>query len=102
MTDRELLELAAKAALGRTSIPDQHKQMVEKGWNPLENEGAALRLAIRLYMSVKREPSRAIVHVEHNGQAHQIIEQFVATDQGEYEGVCRAIVRAAAEIGKAG
>lgn len=96
--DRELLELAARAALGRTSIPDQHVEMVRRGWNPLRHDEDALRLAVRLYMHVKRETGQAIVEVDHNGQTYQIIEPFRAVDQGEFIGTRRAIVRAAAEI----
>jgi len=60
MSDRELLELAAKA-MG-WSIPDDYRWNVERGcfmyvrhgcsirqdWNPLEDDGDALRLAVNL------------------------------------------------------
>lgn len=101
MTDRELLELSAMAALGRTSIPKQHMEMLEKGWNPLESDEAALRLAVRLRMQVLIDPAEVMVIVDWGGRRHQLVEKFRAECQGEYEGVRRAIVRAAAEIGRA-
>ena len=64
MSDRELLELAAKAAgveyecTAHTGYPedDQHQIRNEAGtlvdWNPLENDGDALRLAVRLNMGI--------------------------------------------------
>lgn len=98
MEDRELLLLAARAALGRTSIPDQPEQLVEKGWNPLEDDSAAMRLAVRLHMSVTRLAAETVVTVDHVPIPVCIIEPFRAVDQGEYEGTRRAIVRAAAAI----
>ncbi|SIT25245.1 hypothetical protein [Achromobacter sp. MFA1 R4] len=100
-SDRELLELAARAALGRTSIPDQHMEMVRRGWNPLEDDAAAIRLAVRLYMTVQRKTDRAIAHAEHPMCTSTIEVPFLAEDQGEFIGVRRAIVLAAAEIGAA-
>ena len=44
-TDRELLELAAKAA-------GVHPHDIECTWNPLTDDGDALRLAVKLEMEV--------------------------------------------------
>ncbi|AZW31532.1 hypothetical protein [Bordetella bronchiseptica] len=98
-TDRELLELAARAALGRTSIPDQHIQMVERGWNPLEDDAAAMRLAVRLWMTVQRKTDRAVASAQDPRHTETVEVPFVAEDQGEFYGTRRAIVMVAAEIG---
>ena len=53
MSDRELLEAAAKAA-GLTITP----MMFELGkWNPLEDDGDALRLAVNLGISTAQDDS---------------------------------------------
>lgn len=60
MTDRELLELAAKAAgivIGWDAagayqvLPGVSGSDVR--WNPLEDDGAALRLAVKLHMDIE-------------------------------------------------
>lgn len=100
-SDRELLELAARAALGKTSIPEHHKQVIDRGWNPLDSDGDALRLAVKLRMNVLLGAGEAIVVVEgRDGEKYQVRERFWAVDLGEYGGCRRAIVRAAAEIGR--
>ena len=92
MSDRELLELAAKA-VGveldfsiRGDFPPYYVN--ERGghssWNPLTDDGDALRLAVKLYLW---EPIRL---------AHRDITDAVDF----YAATRRAIVRAAAEIGK--
>ena len=118
MTDRELLELAAKAAglemmWGRdwhnTGAPLIGALANPADWNPLTDDGDALRLAVKLRLSI-----------DHNHTADQ--QHWVAADRNGCEGCyapvsCveddfedesqrssatrRAIVRAAAEIGKA-
>jgi len=73
MTDRELLELAAKAAgykkyishyLGRSSFVTCEKEVYSEvkernviaeftmDWNPLTDDGDALRLAVKLEMEI--------------------------------------------------
>ncbi|WP_258127491.1 hypothetical protein [Achromobacter anxifer] len=99
-SDRELLELAARAALGRTSIPDQHVQMIERGWNPLDNDSEPFRLAVRMRMHILIGTSEVTVTVRDGaGKECMAQERFRAVDGGEYEATRRAIVRAAAEIG---
>lgn len=100
-SDREILELAARAALGSTSIPNHHVQMVDKGWNPLEDDAAAMRLVVRLWMTVQRKTDRAVVTAQDSRFTGTIEVPFVAEDQGEYAGTRRAVVLAAAEIGAA-
>jgi hypothetical protein len=86
-TDRDLLEMAAKAAGLRVICHASYPQGgvyvddMEDDWNPLTDDGDALRLAVKLdltYYDVKEE------------EWHQ--DRYAATRL--------AIVRAAAEIGK--
>ena len=97
MTDRELLELAAKAA-GMTGCcaeyenPDRLVFLLDesnKEWNPLEYDGDALRLAIILRL--------CIYTWEHFIEVEGIDVVF---RDDPMEATRRAIVRAAAEIGK--
>lgn len=98
MEDRELLELAAKAAgiTGEpsTTIGGWHCLVLpnwEGIWAPLDDDGDALRLAVKLNINVfiyDDETSTGTIGV-------------VAKDWGSKEAnTRRAIVRAAAEIGK--
>ena len=67
MTDRESLELAAKAAGydvrsdGEGGLTITVKRGLCRGWNPLTNDGDALRLAVKLKMqvSITNESCRA-------------------------------------------
>lgn len=100
MTDRELLEMAAKAAeikvefyerYGRELCKKENDYGPDNQWNPLTDDGDALRLACRLHINVfiyDDETSTATLGV-------------VAKNWGSVEAnTRRAIVRAAAEIGK--
>src|SRR5574343_885607 len=111
-SDRELLELAAKAAGLINPMPALGCGIVHGGgmyWNPLTDDGDALRLAVKLCLSI-----------DHNHPADQ--QRWVAADRSGCEGCygpvsCveddfedesnrsaatrRAIVRAAAEIARA-
>ena len=93
MTDRELLELAAKAA-GMTIVSrcDDGRCGVEglgKWWNPLTDDGDALRLAVRLELFHRFDMDQPLATIH-----------FDATDPDPYAATRCAIVRAAAEIGK--
>ena len=124
MTDRELLELAAKAA-GIDLIPYtwfkgtgwDHEGFTLAGegpdeWNPLEDDGAALRLAVKLEIDLSfytEREARVYAQTKHclgfgtdgmaSYQAHEYHKELYAEDP--YAATRRAIVRAAAEIGKA-
>lgn len=105
MDDRELLELAAKAAgyakfdwlAGDGVMNVYHADGLHEYWSPLADDGDALRLAVRLQMAVSTPLSysatakcadvRCRVTEEECGH-----DPFVATR--------RAIVRAAAAIGR--
>ena len=91
MTDRELLELAAKAA----GIEHVTPMMVEWGkWNPLDDDGDALRLAVRVFLTVGVEHGFTEV-LTLNGR--EITESH---NDDALSATRRAIVRAAAEIGR--
>lgn len=63
MTDRELLELAAKAAGIELAFWNNGEEPYSSGvgfvlpnnamWNPLTDDGAAFRLAVGLYMRIE-------------------------------------------------
>ena len=91
MTDRELLEFAALAAgIEQNSRPfftNGLTQNVRGGvrcWNPLADDGDALRRAVKLYL----------------WDAVRLAHREVSDTVDIYAATRRAIVRAAAEIGK--
>ena len=106
MSDREMLEFAAKAAGldAQWDCPERGMMMLTPNgvdtmtWNPLTNDGDALRLAVKLAIDFKirngvtwwdHQKSDGVVswgHEPHNN------DPLAATR--------RAIVRAAAEIGR--
>ena len=97
MTDRELLELAAKAAgevrgewIGNAAYFDG----VLSRWNPLTDDGAALRLAVKLLFEI--DMGRGCIAIRHS-TGIKILEAF---NHDPYAAIRRAIVRAAAEIGR--
>lgn len=130
MTDRELLELAAKAA-GWTGWRSKHgywnvtspdgesstkchgwasydqytgdklndptfaDAIAETNWNPLTDDGDALRLAVKLKIDITQFSEG--VRADSAGTD----DYYVPHDQDPYEATRRAIIRAAAEIGKA-
>jgi len=109
MTDRELLELAAKAAGSNfkwfkvkqwknmkgkigpyryfTGTVDVYGSHHTKPWNPLTDDGDALRLAVRLNLLYGKVFSRGVAKSHEDGD-----DIYAATRS--------AIVLAAAEIGK--
>ena len=111
MNDRELLELAAKAAgHGDVWSLDNNPEVTYIGprydggtvryrvWNPLHNDGDALRLAVALRLEL--EYGSDFVNVgrsKGDGEWHLAQEKFI--DDPE-RATRRAITRAAAEIGK--
>lgn len=107
LSDRELLELAARAAgidldwnvTPRTNV--KHLQPVDAKtggtWQPLHDDGDALRLAKSLRMTIAHEPSRGgwSVGAVVKGEFKWLVYE------DDVLRLCRAIVRAAAEIGRA-
>jgi hypothetical protein len=109
MTDRELLELAAKAAgydiqhsiSAVYPYPDLFRVNGER-WNPLNDDGDALRLAVTLGLTTlwfDRTSGRPEVVVGSKEGSGLVVVEPMKNDQ--YAATRRAIVRAAAEIGKA-
>lgn len=100
MTDRELLEMAAKAA----DIKGLNFDRVRRDWpwNPLDDDGDAMRLAVQLRLGIVHgwesfeEKPLATVWISHDGQC--LAEEIKGGDP--YAATRRAIVRAAAEIGR--
>lgn len=112
MNDRELLELAAKAY----SDPTIHAGLQgftrtlgydeELGcdycvsWNPLIEDGDALRLAVKLNLEIQIDfnEESAKVYVDGSWPGSIVEEELGELDR--YQATRRAIVRAAAEIGR--
>ena len=122
MTDRELLEMAAKAAgiacdgKGPFTSVDRYDlyngiHTVDLPWNPLNDDGDALRLAVKLDFEVTQGDDQgpcAWVNYFMTGSVRwlSLSEQHTkkrnkATEAEKQAATRRAIVRAAAEIGKA-
>ena len=106
MTDRELLELAAKAAgvplkdlSDRYDCWEETPSLIHTAWNPLTDDGDALRLAVKLGIDL----------IQHDTFSEGLLEcvaygctcEIEAYKGDPYAATRRAIVRAAAEIGKA-
>jgi hypothetical protein len=105
-TDKKLLELAAKAAGYSVEYADDagllpYALPSGKDWNPLTDDGDALRLAVKLDMDIVFDFDRVMV-VFGNGDGTCITEYFyeLPNPTDRYAVTRRAIVRAAAEIGK--
>ena len=100
MTDRELLELAAKAA-GKTHYgeysPNGGLKTTGGWWNPLTDDGDALRLAVSLGLTVAQMSANRMVQVFVLMPVQVAFEPYGEDPNASTR---RAIVRAAAEIGK--
>lgn len=107
-TDRELLELAAKAAgiaVHRGNLAHQADMvfradggMYAREWNPLTDDGDALRLAVKLRLVIQHARKYVVVL----GCDRDVAEHQDTRENGGDEAAAtrRAIVRAAAEIGR--
>ena len=119
-SDRELLEWAAKAAGYTTNHPWNAERLtlnppvdalvvqdanglVHTAWNPLDDSGAAMNLAVDLDLAIVPYPI-------YNKQKHSVLVQKKNLDESRFEemelhgddpraATRRAIVRAAASIG---
>ena len=93
MTDRELLEAAAKAA-GIEALLDSvgiaWLKWPSFSWNPLTDDGDALRLAAKMKMDIAIFDGRTVVDVPGPIRVEETGKQPAATR--------RAIVRAAAAM----
>ena len=116
MTDRELLELAAKAAgiVGNWErdkayvqeryyfkVPyDNQNMLTGFQWNPITDDGEALRLAVKVGILVAPPAYTGGWQATASAKADET--PWVDETSGSHEEATRrAIVRAAAEIGKA-
>ncbi len=108
MTDRELLELAAKA-MGAVHADqwDNGSLLVSfdgktaRLWNPLTDDGDALRLAVKLGIQVGPNPASNEPMCFAWARQLGIGAQYEMHGTDPYAATRRAIVRAAAEIGRA-
>jgi len=97
MTDRELLEDAAKAAGIELTGADRAAWLNKSsyGWNPLTDDGDALRLAVKLEMELK------VYNTSAHAASAKGERSVCASEKGDpLAATRRAIVRAAAEIGR--
>lgn len=104
--DHELLKLAAKAAkydyeirkeANPYSMRFEHNFYLRNKiyWNPLEDDGDALRLAVKLELDIGiNRPNAVCIDLDRDNW----IVEYKNSDP--YAATRRAIVRAAAEIGK--
>lgn len=120
MGDREILELAAKAAgvkidddgpyVERPVIQSEFGkgnwvENVRFNWNPIQSDSEAFRLMIALGMDVMFSPENVEViatqHADGDFVSPFALESWTLKPQDTYAATRRAIVRAAAEIGRA-
>ena len=106
MTDKELIELAAKAAgiskqWDGSLVDKENPNMV---WNPLTDDGDALRLAVTLLIDVSHAEvgmkSFVYARTVFNDDIHIGLSEIFDDESERHERVRRAITRAAAQIGK--
>ena len=108
MTDRELLELAAKAAGVEGAYRAQYAGDKEYGgfwhsgvcWNPLTDDGDALRLAVKLKLTVQQNEMSVYVFTHNGTTPYAETNEVHRNEIDPYAATRRAIVRAAAEIGR--
>lgn len=109
MQDREMLELAAKAAGMGQFIDHGHGQYTVglhtgmREWNPLTDDGDALRLAVKLEIDIVFQRPGVEACRSHG---HPSLPSFGSVRALEHDNdpcaaTRRAIVRVAAEIGRA-
>lgn len=105
MNDRELLELAAKVGgiageyrAGLGICPPELSQLHKFWWNPLTDDGDALRLAVKLRLDIMFFEGFQEVYSSHCSAIYtECLEEY---GEDIMASTRRAIVRAAAEIGK--
>ena len=104
MTDQELLDLSAKAAGYKYAKNGGYIVVdgIPGNWNPLSNDGDALRLAVKLHIGVRThgpdhwlQKNVAVALWDAGEQSGRVTIQV---DSDFLRATRRAIVRAAAEI----
>jgi hypothetical protein len=110
--DKELLELAAKAAGYEGTVEEYSSGYVEMSlsnhfnrqgsnvWKPLTDDGDALRLAVDTGIDVLQAPAFKECHAQFYLSGFVLAQHTVeAWGECKHKATRRAIVRAAAEIG---
>ena len=117
MTDKEMLEYAAKAAgIDSDRLKNRYDHwdkdhapvLVGRAWNPLTDDGDALRLAVRLGLHARQFPiiddgfdaPLGMVEVWRVDGDDPMHVEFLRSGDDRLAATRRAIVRAAAEIGR--
>jgi hypothetical protein len=122
MTDRELLEAAARAAgypfdegyfqaaempsawwgwvyIDGSGDPPEGPAWTEL-WNPLTNDGDALRLAVALKLNVFHAAQSAYALESDDDGRYEMQVRYIDANNDPYAATRRAIVRAAAALGE--
>ena len=100
MTDREMLEFAAKAA-GYKYLWNIDSLLIKGSsgrWNPLTDDGDALRLTVKLGLVIEYRREVPACFVYHYNSSLELVQRNDQLDP--LATTRRAIVRAAAEIGR--
>lgn len=106
MNDRELLEMSAKACgieIATWSNCQAGGFQAQEGargkfWNPLDDDGEAMRLLTKLNLEIERSKLADRAYVGLVGEAPWV--EYVNDEQDIYACTRRAIVCASAEIGR--
>lgn len=106
MNDRELLEMSAKACgieIATWSNCQAGGFQTQEGargkfWNPLDDDGDAMRLLTKLNLEIERSKLADRAYVGLVGEAPWV--EYVNDEQDIYACTRRAIVCASAEIGR--
>lgn len=101
-TDRELLEFAAKAAgINAIFFNDRgNNAMTQYGfWNPLADDGDALRLAVTLRLDISPQPDGKVEVSNQWDKPEELRWAWELYGDDAQAATRRAIVKAAAEIG---
>ena len=119
MTDREMLQLAAKAAGYR--VLDENVEGIDVcferpgylpveiiGWNPRDDDGEAFRLAVRLRLHARQFPvlddgmdePLGMIEVWRTDDDDPLHVEYLKAGDDRLAATRLAITRAAAEIGK--
>lgn len=101
MEDRELLEMAAKAAGLNYKVTEDHVRLLVRGsdnlqrpWDPLSDDGDAFRLALKLQIKIEYVPEMDSVMCSLPGSMGATSVAAIGDVELRY-----AIVQAAAQLG---
>ena len=105
MTDKELIELAAKAYVDKCWHENAaYMKAFLSRWNPLTDDGDALRLAVKLCIDVSHDAigmkSFVYARTVFNDETHIGLSEIFDDESERLDRTRRAITRAAALIGK--